>query len=66
MKSDSIAFGIAGVFFGLIAGWIIGSQQAGARPPAPVAQAASSGSPNASDLRLSQDTTDRTVCSRPE
>jgi len=28
MKSDAIAFGIAGVFFGLIAGWIIGSQQA--------------------------------------
>jgi tetratricopeptide (TPR) repeat protein len=33
MKSDSIAFGIAGIFFGLIAGWIIGSQQAGQRPP---------------------------------
>ena len=28
MKSDAIAFGIAGVLFGLIAGWIIGSQQA--------------------------------------
>jgi tetratricopeptide (TPR) repeat protein len=32
MKSDAIAFGIAGVFFGLIAGWIIGSQQGVARP----------------------------------
>lgn len=32
MKSDAIAFGIAGVFFGLIAGWIIGSQQATMRP----------------------------------
>ena len=31
MKSDAIAFGIAGVVFGLIAGWIIGTQQAGAR-----------------------------------
>ena len=41
MKSDAIAFGIAGVFFGLIAGWIIGSQQAGVRP-APVPQAAES------------------------
>jgi cytochrome c-type biogenesis protein CcmH/NrfG len=40
MKSDAIAFGIAGVFFGLIAGWIIGSQQAGTRPPAPAAPAA--------------------------
>jgi tetratricopeptide (TPR) repeat protein len=28
MKSDAIAFGIAGVLFGLIAGWVIGSQQA--------------------------------------
>jgi tetratricopeptide (TPR) repeat protein len=28
MKSDAIAFGVAGVVFGLIAGWIIGSQQA--------------------------------------
>ena len=42
MKSDAIAFGIAGVLFGLIAGWIIGSQQATLRPPtaAPAAQAA--------------------------
>jgi len=39
MKSDAIAFGIAGVFFGLIAGWIIGAQQAASRPQsAPVAQ----------------------------
>jgi tetratricopeptide (TPR) repeat protein len=42
MKSDAIAFGIAGVLFGLIAGWMIGSQQAALRPsasPAPAAQA---------------------------
>ena len=32
MKSDSIAFGVAGIVFGLIAGWIIGTQQAGSRP----------------------------------
>ena len=32
MKSDAIAFGIAGVLFGLIAGWIIGSQQAALAP----------------------------------
>ena len=38
MKSDAIAFGVAGILFGLIAGWIIGSQQAKlAPPPAPVA-----------------------------
>ena len=29
MKSDAIAFGVAGIVFGLIAGWIIGVQQAG-------------------------------------
>src|SRR5437667_10192204 len=42
MKSDAIAFGIAGIAFGLIAGWIIGSQQATVRTPgaAPVAAAA--------------------------
>ncbi len=34
MKSDAIAFGVAGILFGLIAGWIIGIQQAAARPPA--------------------------------
>jgi tetratricopeptide (TPR) repeat protein len=46
MKSDAVAFGIAGILFGLIAGWIIGSQQAVARPPAaaPAPQQAASGS----------------------
>jgi tetratricopeptide (TPR) repeat protein len=34
MKSEAIAFGIAGIVFGLIAGWIIGSQQALLDPPA--------------------------------
>ena len=40
MKSESIVFGVAGTFFGLIAGWLIGSQQAVVRPAAPPAQAA--------------------------
>ena len=40
MKSDAIAFGIAGVLFGLIAGWVIGTQQAATRAPAPATQAA--------------------------
>ena len=48
MKSDAIAFGIAGVFFGLIAGWIIGSQQAtpvpgGAAAPAQASAPAQAG-----------------------
>ena len=41
MKSDAIAFGIAGVLFGLIAGWIIGSQQGSVRPMPAAAQAQS-------------------------
>jgi tetratricopeptide (TPR) repeat protein len=42
MKSDAIAFGIAGIAFGLIAGWIIGTQQTTVRTPAaaPAATAA--------------------------
>ena len=45
MKSDAIAFGIAGIAFGLIAGWVIGTQQASVRTPAatPVASAAPAG-----------------------
>ncbi len=41
MKTESIVFAIAGVVFGLIAGWVIGSQQAAIRAPvaAPAAQA---------------------------
>ena len=50
MKSDAIAFAIAGIAFGLIAGWIIGSQQATrtAAPPAAV-QSASAPPPAGAD-----------------
>jgi tetratricopeptide (TPR) repeat protein len=41
MKSDAVAFGIAGILFGLIAGWIIGSQQGVAQRSAAPAVAAS-------------------------
>jgi len=52
MKTDAIAFGVAGIAFGLMAGWIIGTEQArgglaGAPVPAPVASAAASASPAA-------------------
>ena len=42
MRADAIVFGIAGTLFGLIIGWVLGSQQAGrsGRVAAPVAQAA--------------------------
>jgi len=45
VKSDSIAFGIAGIAFGLIAGWIIGTQQVPSRQPP--AQAAAAPAPAA-------------------
>ena len=58
MKSDAIAFGIAGVLFGLIAGWIIGSQQAVGRPPAatPVAQQAPASSGSSSRAAVLDET----------
>ena len=42
MRADAIVFGIAGSLFGLIIGWVLGTQQAGRNVPipAPVAQAA--------------------------
>ena len=44
MKSESIAYVIAGICFGIILGWVIGTQQArrpgaGARAAAPAASA---------------------------
>jgi tetratricopeptide (TPR) repeat protein len=49
MKSESIAFGIAGIAFGLIAGWIIGTQQAPSRQPA--AQATTASAPAQANTR---------------
>jgi tetratricopeptide (TPR) repeat protein len=46
MKSDAIAFGIAGVCFGLIAGWVIGSQQAVSRPAPSAPQSTQAGEPS--------------------
>jgi tetratricopeptide (TPR) repeat protein len=44
MKSDNVVFAVAGVIFGLIAGWIIGAQQAAPRPVV-ASQAASAAAP---------------------
>lgn len=40
MKPESIVFLISGAFFGLIVGWILGSQQPSARPPSAPASTA--------------------------
>ena len=48
MKAESLVFAIAGVFLGLIAGWLIGSQQQPRTAPAPVPQAATTAPGNAS------------------
>jgi cytochrome c-type biogenesis protein CcmH/NrfG len=39
MRAEAIVFAVAGMLFGLIVGWVLGSQQPGARGPVP-AQAA--------------------------
>jgi len=48
VKLESVVYAIAGVFFGLIAGWIIGSQQASMTPRATPAPAAESAPPPSS------------------
>jgi len=40
MPKESLIFGAAGVFFGILVGWILGSQQAPAPAPAGTAQSA--------------------------
>ena len=46
MRKDSVVFGVAGIFFGVLVGWIIGSQQAtGVAPPA-AAPAAAAAAPS--------------------
>lgn len=48
MKAESIVFAVAGAFFGLIVGWILGSQQGTGRPVAvPQAQAQAQAAPAA-------------------
>ena len=43
MKAESIVFAVAGMCFGVILGWVIGSQQGGRPAPAPVAAAGQTG-----------------------
>lgn len=37
MRADAIVFAVAGALFGVIVGWILGSQQAGSAPASPAA-----------------------------
>ena len=43
MKKEALAFALSGTFFGLLVGWIIGSQHG--QPPAPIAPAAAQSQP---------------------
>jgi len=59
MKAESIVIGVAGTVFGLIVGWIIGTQQAPARPfaqaaPAAAAQQVPAGAPAAAAAALDE------------
>src|ERR1043166_1371557 len=73
MKADAIAFGIAGVCFGLIAGWVLGSQQGISRPQvgapptaqaAPTADGSGAGSTRAAILDEAQVNALKTVAER--
>ena len=69
MKSDSIAFGVAGMLFGLLAGWMIGTQQARLNPvvgtPAAATQPATpAASSTAAILDQTQVTAFKTVAER--
>jgi cytochrome c-type biogenesis protein CcmH/NrfG len=46
LSKESLVVGIAGVFFGLLAGWIIGSQQGSGRPAPPPAVASAASAPS--------------------
>ncbi len=66
MKAESIAFGVAGILFGLIAGWIIGTQYEAGRQQAatPAPAAAASTAPQPPSLDEAKVTAFRSVADR--
>jgi cytochrome c-type biogenesis protein CcmH/NrfG len=49
MRADAIVVGVAGTLFGLIVGWVLGSQQPASRGPAPAQPAAQAAAPQSSE-----------------
>jgi cytochrome c-type biogenesis protein CcmH/NrfG len=47
MRKESLVFGVAGIFFGLLVGWIIGSQSSRVVPPPAAATTAQTAAPAA-------------------
>jgi Tfp pilus assembly protein PilF len=69
MARESIAFGLAGIFFGLLVGWIIGSQQGTGVPrPAtgPAASAGAADSGQAASARRLDETRVRALLAQAE
>jgi tetratricopeptide (TPR) repeat protein len=67
MKSDAIAFGVAGIAFGLIAGWVIGANQTAGRTSAvrpPAAAPAANAEPPAALLDETRVNALKTVAER--
>ena len=54
MRKDSIVFAVTGIFFGLLIGWIIGSQQGGVTPAAPAPAATAAAAPAQSAPQLDE------------
>lgn len=54
MPRESIIFGIAGIFFGILVGWMLGSQHARPAPPASQAQTAPAPGQNQTAARFDE------------
>jgi len=54
VRKDSVIFGVTGVFFGLLVGWIIGSQQAVGTPAPPATAATAAAAPAQSASALDE------------